>query len=129
MTKLHPLAACLMLAVACLAATAARAADEKIDITGPWAVEVEVDGQSGKPMFTFKQEGEKLTGKYKGLFGEAEVTGKVKDKEIEFSFEVQGAGKVIYTGTIEDKDSMKGKVNYVDQASGTWKGKRAPDKK
>jgi len=76
------------------------------------------------PVFTLKQEGEKITGKYKGQFGEADVTGKLKGNEIEFSFEAQGA-KITYTGTV-DKDTMKGKANYADQASGEWKAKKKP---
>ena len=68
----------------------AMAADEKVDVTGTWDVEIEIAGQSGKPVFKFKQEGEKLSGKYMGQFGEADVTGTVKDHAIEFSFEAQG---------------------------------------
>jgi hypothetical protein len=107
----------------CLAASTASRADEKINISGNWTFEVDLGGNSGSPMFTFKQEGEKLTGTYKGQFGEAKLTGKVKGKEIEFSFDIEG-GKVTYTGTIE-KDTMKGKCTYADQASGTWTGKKS----
>lgn len=102
--------------------TAGAAAQDKIDVTGTWAVEVNLGDQKGTPEFTFKQEGEKLTGKYKGQLGDADVKGKVKGKEIEFSFEIEGT-KAVYTGTI-DKDTMKGKANYADQLSGTWTGKR-----
>lgn len=101
----------------------AKAAD-KVDITGNWEVEVDVDGMTGMPTFTFKQEGEKLTGKYKGQFGMLDVTGKIKANDVEFSFEIQSDAKVTYTGTVEKDGTMKGKVNYADQASGTWKAKK-----
>jgi hypothetical protein len=113
----------LALVSAWLAPSAARGADDKIDVTGVWNLEVDIGGQTGTPKFTFKQDGEKLTGKYKGQFGEAEVTGKLKGKDIEFTFELEGGNKVVYKGTV-DKDTMKGDVNYADQASGTWKGKK-----
>ena len=79
------------------------------------------------PMFTFKQEGEELKGRYKGQFGETDIKGKVKGKDIEWSFEVQGA-KITYTGTV-DKDTMKGKADYDGQASGTFTAKKKKDEK
>jgi hypothetical protein len=106
-----------------LATTSAVRADEKTDVTGTWAFEVDLGGNQGTPTFTFKQAGEKLTGKYNGQLGEADVTGSVKGNLIKFSFEVEGGRKVVYTGTIE-KDSMKGKADYGEVGSGTWTAKR-----
>ncbi len=127
MLKVANLTFALAVVCAWLATTAVRGADDKIDLTGTWNFEVDIAGNQGTPTFTLKQDGEKLTGKYKGQFGEADVTGKVKGKEVEFSFEIQGGGKATYTGEI-DKDTMKGKCNYADQAMGTWTGKKAPKK-
>ena len=81
---------------------------------------------TGTPVFTFKQQGEMLTGKYKGQFGEADVTGTVKGTKIEFSFDAQG-GKVVYTGTIE-KGILKGEADYAGQATGTRTGKKKAEK-
>jgi hypothetical protein len=122
--KAFALLICALVCWSLVLASSAIAADEKVDVTGVWNVEIEIAGQTGMPVFTLKQEGEKITGKYKGQFGEADVTGKIKGNEIEFSFEAQGA-KITYTGTV-DKDTMKGKANYADQASGEWKGKKKP---
>jgi hypothetical protein len=108
--------------VCAMGAGLAAAADEKIDVSGTWNVEIEIGGQTGTPVFTFKQEGEKLTGKYKGQFGEADVTGTLKGNAIEFSFETQGA-KIVYKGTV-DKDTMKGQADYAGQAMGDWKAKK-----
>ena len=115
----------LGVAVMCigLSTTTAIRADEKTDVTGTWAFEVEIAGNQGTPTFTFKQAGEKLTGKYQGQFGEANLTGSVKGNEIKFSFEMEGGRKVVYTGTIE-KDTMKGKADYPEVGSGTWTAKR-----
>ncbi len=117
----------LVLVYVCATNLAARAADEKIDVTGTWEAEIEIAGNQGTPTFVLKQDGEKLTGKYKGQFGEKDIKGTVKGKEIEFSFEIQDDAKATYTGTI-DKDTMKGKANYADQASGEWKAKKAAAK-
>ncbi len=104
------------------------AADEKYDVSGAWDAEVEIAGQTGTPSFTFKQDGEELKGRYKGQFGETDLKGKIKGKDIEWSFEVQGA-KITYTGKIDDKDTIKGTANYDDQASGTFTAKKKPPKK
>ena len=65
------------LAVLCVLPPAALKAEDKkpatSDVTGTWKVEVEVGGQTGEPVFTLKQDGEKITGKYKGSFGEQDV--------------------------------------------------------
>jgi hypothetical protein len=127
MAKLANLVLGLALVCVCMTNVAARGAEDKIDVTGTWNFEIDIAGNQGTPVFTFKQDGEKLTGKYKGQFGEKDITGKIKGNEIEFSFEIQDDAKAVYTGTIE-KDAMKGKANYADQATGEWTAKKAPAK-
>jgi hypothetical protein len=97
-------------------------AQDKVNVTGTWVFQVETSAGSGSPTFTFKQDGETLTGKYSGQFGEADVKGTIKGNKIEFSFEA-GGGVVVYTGTIEG-GTMKGKVDLAGQAEGTWTAKR-----
>jgi hypothetical protein len=101
-------------------------ASEVADVSGEWVFEVETDAGSSSPMVTFKQEGGKLTGQFKGAFGEAPLTGTVKGAEISFSFKVQAQGAevtVTYTGTIE-KSLMKGRVQTGDLHSGAWSATR-----
>ncbi len=116
MTKIFP----LVLSLVCAALT--LAAQDKVDVTGNWVFQVETPAGSGSPTFTFKQEGETLTGKYSGQLGAADLKGTVKGNRIEFSFTVD-VGTIVYTGTIEG-GTMKGKVELGDQASGTWTAKR-----
>jgi len=98
---------------------------DKIDLTGAWSVTVETEAGSGNPSFTFKQEGEKLTGRYKGQLGEFDVTGTVKGDKIEFSIKVTGQieGVVNYAGTTDGK-TMKGKVSLAGLGEGTFTGKK-----
>jgi hypothetical protein len=111
------------------AATASNAApsssSEKIDVTGAWNIEVETSAGSGNPSFNLKQDGEKLSGKYKGLLGEFDVTGSLKGNQIEFSFKATGQvdGTVVYTGTTDGK-TMKGKVSLAGLGEGTFTGKK-----
>jgi hypothetical protein len=99
--------------------------DDKVDVTGAWILTVETGAGSGDPSFTFKQEGEKLSGRYKGLLGEFDLTGTVKGDKIEFSVKVTGQveGVVTYAGTTDGK-TMKGKVSLAGLGEGTFSGKK-----
>lgn len=108
------------------AVAAAPASSSAVNVTGAWNVEVETQAGSGTPSFTFKQEGEKLTGHYKGQLGEADLTGTVKGGQIEFSYKLTGGqveGTVVYTGTTDGK-TMKGKVSLAGLGEGTFTGKK-----
>jgi hypothetical protein len=102
------------------------AAQAKVDVTGKWAFSVETSAGAGQPTFTFKQDGEKLTGHYTGTFGEADLTGTVKGADITFGFTVDAQGTAVketYTGTV-DKDTMKGKLVIEGLGEGTFTAKR-----
>ena len=93
------------------------------DLTGTWEFNVETDMGSGTPIMTFKQDGNKLTGTYKGQLGEAPLQGTVNGDKVEFSFEVSPAGDKIvvkYAGSLSGKDSMKGTVDLGGQAVGKF---------
>src|SRR3954463_12230918 len=114
MTRMHGrIAAVGAVILVVFALSAARgAAQAKVDVTGKWAFNVETAAGAGAPTFTFKQDGEKLTGHYAGTFGESDVTGTVKGADITITFTVDAQGNAIketYTGTV-DKDTMKGKI-------------------
>jgi hypothetical protein len=109
------------------APAAVRAQRDTVDVTGKWAFAVETAAGSGTPTMTFKQDGEKLTGHYSGQLGEADLTGTVKGQAISFAFSGEAQGTKIdaeYSGTIDSKDAMKGKVTLVGLGEGTWTAKR-----
>lgn len=100
---------------------------QKFDLTGEWVFDVVTEAGGGSPSFVFKQTGEKLTGKYKGAFGEADLTGTVTGKTMKFSFNADAQGTaitVVYEGEIESNSSIKGKVDLGGVGSGTFTGKR-----
>lgn len=111
-----------------LFASAMAAAQAKTDVTGKWLFNVQTDAGTGTPTVTFKQDGEKLTGHYSSqTFGEVDLTGSVKGSDIKFSFTADAQGTsltVTYTGTIENKDSLKGTVDLGGLAQGTFTAKR-----
>ncbi len=122
----------LALALALATVTVAQEKSQKVDVTGKWNINVETSAGSGSPSAEFKQDGEKLSGAYRGMFGESQLEGTVKEKKIEFKvrFKVEGNDTVFsYTGTIEDKDTMKGKVELGSIGEGTWTAQRAKEEK
>jgi hypothetical protein len=92
------------------------------NVTGEWLFNVTTDQGSGTPTITFKQDGEKLTGKYVGQLGSADLTGTVKGTAIHFTFTIDAQGQqapVTYDGTVE-KNTMKGKLDIGGMVSGTF---------
>lgn len=93
------------------------------DVTGTWNFTVETSAGSGNPTFTFRQEGEKLTGTYTGMLGKAELSGTVKGDNIEFQFEVSYEGQkftIRYSGVIESATRMKGTARFAEMGEGSW---------
>ena len=114
-------------AVAPAASAASAPQAGGMNISGEWSVTVETSAGSGNPTFTFKQDGETLTGTYKGQFGESPLTGTVKGSDIKFTIKINAQGQDLtleYSGKIESKDSMKGTVKLGEMGEGTWTGKR-----
>ncbi len=108
--------------------TSARAQAAKVDLSGAWTFDVMTDAGGGQPTVTLKQDGMKLTGHYSSqTFGEQELTGSIEGQDVTITInaDVQGTAlTVVYKGTIESKDSMKGTVDLGGLGTGTWTGKR-----
>src|SRR5436190_13096843 len=102
--------------------TTARLDAQGTNVTGEWAFNVTTDQGGGTPTITFKQDGEKLTGKYAGQLGNADLTGTVKGAAIHFTFTIDVQGQqapVTYDGTVE-KNTMKGKLDIGGMVNGTF---------
>jgi len=114
--------------IASFVATARPRAAADPDITGKWLFTVQTDAGSGTPTVTFKQDGGKLTGHYSSqTFGEQDFTGSIKGADFKFSFsaDVQGNSlAVTYTGTVDNKDALKGSVDLGGLGQGTFTAKR-----
>jgi hypothetical protein len=92
------------------------------NVTGDWEFNVTTDQGGGTPTMTFKQDGEKLTGKYNGQFGSADLTGTVKGNAIQFTFSIDVQGQqapATYKGTVE-KNAMKGTMDIGGMVNGTF---------
>lgn len=104
------------------ATASARLMAQALNVTGEWAFNVTTDQGGGTPTITFKQDGEKLTGKYVGQLGSSDLTGTVNGSDITFNFTVDLQGQqapVTYKGTVE-KNTMKGTLDIAGMVNGTF---------
>lgn len=98
------------------------------DLTGVWDVTVEIGGNTGNPTITLKQEGNSLTGTYKGMLGEAPVKGTVDGAKVRWEFTAEMDGNkftCVYAGVF-DNGIIKGTIDFGGQAEGTFTAKRKP---
>ena len=113
---------CLGVLFVALAPPPAQAAD----VSGTWLMAVKYGEINGTPTFVLSQQGDNVSGSFKGQLGEANVTGTATGNAIKLSFKTKSQGQdldVIYSGTV-DGDSMSGKVEFVGAGEGTFTGKR-----
>ena len=90
------------------------------DVTGTWSANVVLDAGNGTATFVLKQMGDMLSGTYSGVLGEAKVTGTVKGDQVEWSFQSDQAGKIIYTGMLDGTSKIKGSCEYGALGKGTF---------
>jgi hypothetical protein len=112
--------------IATLLAAASAFAADTAKVAGDWTLSVETPNGTRTPTASFKQEGENLTGTYKGALGEAPLKGSIKGNEIKFTVTVNtpnGELALDYSGTV-DGDSMKGTVKFGQLGEGTFTGKK-----
>jgi hypothetical protein len=121
-------AACVALLVVHVNARTRAGQGATTDVSGAWIFTVESAAGTSNPTVTFKQEGEKLTGQYSSpLVGEANLTGTVKGRTIEFAVTaiVQGVTlQLTYSGTVDGTDTMRGKLSAGEFGDGTFTARR-----
>lgn len=102
------------------------------DVSGEWNITIQSDQGSFSPRMTVKQDGEKLTGDYHGTFGESKLEGTLKGKDIQWKTTVNAQGQaveIVYKGTVESDDTMKGTVQLGEFGSAPWTARRKAKEK
>src|SRR5579862_7324875 len=107
-----------LLLVTCMALAAQTAA---FNVTGTWNFKVSGDAGSADQTIVMKQDGNKITGTFKGPRQSGTIDGTVDGNNIKFH--VTARAGIDYTGTI-DGDSMKGTLAARGK-SGDWTATRA----
>ena len=101
------------------------------NVAGTWNVTLELGAITGRPTLELKQDGEKLTGPYRGRSGASPLEGEVKENKVAFTVTLNAEGQQSsgYFGGVVDGDSMTGTVEFDGAGEGTWSAARAPAKK
>lgn len=118
-------------AVVLVLISAALVSAAPANIAGQWQFTVELAVGTGRPLVTFKQDGEKITGTYEGRYGKSNLEGAVKENHVDFTVTLVAEGTTVsgvFSGTYEN-DRMAGDVEYEGAGDGTWTAVRVPAKK
>jgi hypothetical protein len=95
------------------------------DITGTWEVTIHYPLPDGDYLATYvlKQNGEKITGTYHGMYGPADVTGTIKSNDVTLSVTVQlpgGPNTGRFTGKVTSATAMSGTVTGTSDQPRKW---------
>lgn len=102
-------------------ASVSQAADS---LTGTWECKINYGGGTGFPTFVLQQDGEKITGTYKGALGDSKLTGKITGSDFELLFNSNGID-MTYKGKIEgNKISGTGDLGPIGKGPFTGEKKK-----
>ncbi len=98
------------------------------NVTGKWAMTLEMSMGTGTPTLDLKQDGEKLSGTYTGRYGTFDLLGSLKERKIQFSFAMTAEGETVamsFAGEVaEDGQTMKGTAVLGELGDATWTAAR-----
>jgi hypothetical protein len=101
-------------------------AQEPARVAGRWDITINFVHGTGNYTAFFEQEGQKLTGTYRGQFIEGALDGKIQADEIHFrgTLKIEGT-RLFYnfTGTVNDSE-MKGTVTMEEYGEAQWTAKK-----
>ena len=122
---------CRLLVAVCLIAAAAGLRAEPAKVAGLWNVALELGSIAGSPTIELKQDGEKITGTYRGRYGASPLSGEIKENQIVFSVTMNAEGQQTtgYFAGVVEGDKMSGTVEFEGAGEGTWTATRAAAKK
>lgn len=113
-----------------LAAQTPAPAPKALDVTGKWAVVLELSIGTSNPTLALKQDGSKVTGTYTGRYGDSKLTGTIDDKRVltfQVSLSAEGTDvSMVFTGEISADGQLipKGVVNIEGLGEGSWAAKK-----
>jgi hypothetical protein len=100
---------------------------ETLNVSGDWDLKVETPQGTATPSITLNQQGERLSGTYRGRMGETALEGTIQDDgSIRFSVKLKFQDQeflVIYSGKVDGAE-MSGTVKFGESRSGKWTAHR-----
>ncbi|HSU31901.1 MAG TPA: hypothetical protein VLJ11_11760 [Bryobacteraceae bacterium] len=110
---MKPLLLSFLLASAAVLASAAGSAS----LTGPWQVHISIAGTEKDQACTFTQTNNDLSGSCNSDQGTVNISGKVDDKKINWTYKSEYDGSPItvkYQGTLDSASKIAGNVNVEE---------------
>ena len=99
-----------------------------LNVSGKWAMTLEMSMGTGTPALDLKQDGEKIAGTYTGRYGTFPLEGQLKGQTIEFWFTMTAEGQSVsmsFTGDVAaDGQTMKGQASLGELGDATWSAKK-----
>jgi hypothetical protein len=131
----------LTMTVVALSATVAIAAgraqqgkpDQKpdtasVNVAGKWTMTMEMSMGTATPSLDLKQDGTTITGTYTGRYGTFALEGTLKDRVIQFTFQMGAEGETVtmsFSGEVAaDAQTMKGTASLGEMGDATWSAKK-----
>ncbi len=123
----------MIIVVAVAALTAAQGKPEQkdkaaVNVAGKWTITMEMSMGTATPSLELKQDGTKITGSYTGRYGTFPLEGTLKDRNIEFSFQMGAEGQTVtmsFAGEVAaDGQTMKGTASLGEMGDATWTAKK-----
>ncbi len=135
MKRFSSIALAIAVALAVSAAAFAQKPDTQkpekkaaVNVTGNWTMTLEMSMGTSNPTLALKQDGEKLSGTYTGRYGTFDLLGTVKDRAIQFTFNMTAEGQTVtlaFVGEVaEDAQTMKGSGQIEGMGDVTWSAKK-----
>ena len=104
-----------------------------VDVTGQWAMALDMSMGQSEPMVDLKQDGTKLTGTYTGRYGAFPLTGTLNGRHVEFVFTMNPDNEPVamsFSGDVgSDGETMKGEATLGPLGEAEWTAKRIKEKK
>ena len=105
--------------------------DTPLSVAGEWSITITFISGSANHTAIIRQDGNKLTGVYKGTFKEGVLRGTVKGNTIDFTGYLKHEATNVsfhYTGVFDGK-TMTGNVDMGEYWKATWTAKPVKEKK
>src|SRR6478735_297168 len=112
----------LLVRILAISVLAAAVSAEPAKVAGKWNVTLQLESIAGHPVILLKQDGEKLTGTYEGRYGQSDLKGSIKEKDIEFTVTLVAEGmqtQGVFAGKVNG-DTISGDVSFEGAGDGTW---------
>ncbi len=126
-----------LLVLACAGGLAAGGPQDKpqqkpdktaVSVAGKWTMTLEMSMGTATPSLDLKQDGSKITGTYTGRYGTFPLEGTLKDRAIQFSFQMGAEGEtqtLSFSGEVAaNGQTMKGTAVLGEMGDATWSAKR-----